>query len=237
MKLNRNNLTKGKALLLMSVFLVSLYTVVGMAVTPEGKPFDAIWAAIEDLQAQIDEIELIPGPQGETGPQGPEGPAGPEGSQGPAGPEGPEGPQGPAGPAGSEGPAGPQGPEGPQGPAGPAGSPDWYTCHEYVDRDVSPREEIIMWLHFDSGPGTSTVLIYFSAVIFSWEPTRIELHLQLDPWTEAVLIEENHGTHTFYMQGTFFVDEGPHIVRVISFHDHYYTLRNRRELTVLVWPL
>jgi hypothetical protein len=82
MKFDRKSLTRGKATLLISVFLVSLYMVVGMAVTPEGKPFNAIWAAIEDLQAQIDEIELIPGPQGETGPPGPSGPEGPEGPAG-----------------------------------------------------------------------------------------------------------------------------------------------------------
>jgi hypothetical protein len=82
MNLIRKNLTRGKATLLIGVFLVSLYTVAGMAITPEGTPFDAIWAAIEDLQVQIDDIQLIPGPPGSEGPEGPPGPEGPSGSTG-----------------------------------------------------------------------------------------------------------------------------------------------------------
>jgi len=61
-----------------------------------GKPF-------ADLQEQIDNIELTPGPQG---PPGPAGPQGLPGSTGPQGPQGPAGPQGAPGPAGLEGPAG-----------------------------------------------------------------------------------------------------------------------------------
>jgi len=41
-----------------------------------GNPFDGVWEAIEDLQTQIDEIELTPGPQGPIGPQGLQGPPG-----------------------------------------------------------------------------------------------------------------------------------------------------------------
>ncbi len=36
----------------------------------------AVWAAIAGLQKQINEIQLIPGPQGEVGPVGPQGLAG-----------------------------------------------------------------------------------------------------------------------------------------------------------------
>ena len=61
-----------------------------------GNPWDAVWAAIEDLRTQIASI----GP-GEPGPMGPEGPQGPQGEQGPAGPQGETGPQGPQGPAGT----------------------------------------------------------------------------------------------------------------------------------------
>jgi hypothetical protein len=58
---------------------------------------------VANLQEQIDNIQLTPGPQGETGPQGPQGPPGPAG---PAGPQGETGPQGPAGPQGETGPPG-----------------------------------------------------------------------------------------------------------------------------------
>jgi len=38
-----------------------------------GQPFQKIWHAILDLQEQIDDIQLTPGPQGPPGEQGPEG--------------------------------------------------------------------------------------------------------------------------------------------------------------------
>lgn len=44
--------------------------------SPPGSPFDALWAAITDLQRQIAEIQLLPGP---PGPQGSPGPRGPQG--------------------------------------------------------------------------------------------------------------------------------------------------------------
>lgn len=43
---------------------------------------DNLLALIQDLQAQIDAIQLIPGPQGPEGPAGPAGPSGPAGSGG-----------------------------------------------------------------------------------------------------------------------------------------------------------
>jgi hypothetical protein len=84
-------------------------------------------AADSDLQNQINNIALTPGPEGPQGPQGEQGPAGPQGPiglTGPAGPEGPQGVAGPVGPQGEQGPHGEQGPAGPQGPiglTGPAG--------------------------------------------------------------------------------------------------------------------
>ncbi len=45
-----------------------------------GKPFEAIWAAINALEAAISEMEAIEGPQGEQGPMGPQGPPGSDGS-------------------------------------------------------------------------------------------------------------------------------------------------------------
>ena len=63
-----------------------------------------IWVAIMDLQKQITNIQLIPGPRGEQGPQGepgPQGEQGPQGNQGPAGADGADGAQGLQGPAGT----------------------------------------------------------------------------------------------------------------------------------------
>jgi hypothetical protein len=59
-----------------------------------------------NLQTQINNIQLMPGP---TGPQGPQGPVGPAGAVGPAGPQGPAGPTGATGATGAAGPQGPAG--------------------------------------------------------------------------------------------------------------------------------
>ena len=59
--------------------------------------------ADEDLQNQLNNIQLTPGPPGPQGEPGPAGPQGPQGEVGPAGPQGPLGPQGAPGPAGSAG--------------------------------------------------------------------------------------------------------------------------------------
>lgn len=84
-------------------------TIVGTNVNAaNGTPFDEIWEAIENLQAQIASV-----PAGSQGPQG---------EPGPAGPEGPTGETGPTGPQGDTGPTGPQGPQGLQGPQGEPGS-------------------------------------------------------------------------------------------------------------------
>jgi len=56
-----------------------------------GNPFDMPWEAIAGLQEQIDNIELVPGPEGPKGEQGDQGLQGPEGSQGDEGPQGEQG--------------------------------------------------------------------------------------------------------------------------------------------------
>jgi len=65
----------------MSIAVISFLIGTSMA-TDGGNPFDMIWEAIQDLQTQIDEIELTPGPQGPQGEQGPPGPQGPPGEFG-----------------------------------------------------------------------------------------------------------------------------------------------------------
>jgi len=83
-------------------------------------------------KADLQRIQLTPGPAGPAGERGPIGPAGPKGADGaqgltgPAGQPGPKGDQGPTGPRGPAGDAGPKGADGAQGltgPAGPAGPP------------------------------------------------------------------------------------------------------------------
>ncbi|MFC1986280.1 LamG-like jellyroll fold domain-containing protein [Chloroflexota bacterium] len=94
-----------------------------------GTPFLELWDKIaeildilDNLQAQITNIQLIPGSQGEQGPAGSPGSQGEQGSAGPPGPQGEQGPAGPPGSQGEQGSAGPPGPQGEQGPAGPPGS-------------------------------------------------------------------------------------------------------------------
>ena len=79
---------------------------------------DAVSENNESLQEQITNIQLIPGPQGDTGPQGPQGIQGIQGPQGEKGEKGDTGAQGPTGATGSQGVQGPQGEIGPQGPQG-----------------------------------------------------------------------------------------------------------------------
>lgn len=54
------------------------------------------------VDTEIRNIELTPGPKGDTGPQGPEGPQGPQGEQGIQGIQGIQGTQGPQGASGQE---------------------------------------------------------------------------------------------------------------------------------------
>lgn len=79
---------------------------------PAGSPFEALWKAVDYLQNQINQISLIPGPQG------PKGDIGPSGLPGPQGIAGPMGPQGIQGETGSQGPRGFQGPQGEPGFSG-----------------------------------------------------------------------------------------------------------------------
>jgi|GEM_PF-4613028 len=87
-----------------------------------GQAFEELWEAIKDLGERIDNIQLLPGPQGPVGPAGADGAAGPQGPIGPAGADGAAGAQGPVGPAGADGAAGAQGPVGPAGADGAAGA-------------------------------------------------------------------------------------------------------------------
>ena len=80
-------------------------------------------------KADLQRIQLTPGPAGPAGERGPIGPAGPKGADGaqgltgPAGPAGPPGKDGARGPEGAAGQPGPKGDSGVQGERGPKGEP------------------------------------------------------------------------------------------------------------------
>ena len=65
--------------------------------------FEALNGITGNIQQQIDNISLTPGPKGDTGPAGPAGADGATGATGPQGPQGPAGPEGPQGEPGTGG--------------------------------------------------------------------------------------------------------------------------------------
>lgn len=74
-------------------------------INPEGTGEVSGLATVGYVDARIEEIELLPGPQGpigDRGPQGEPGIQGPQGETGEQGPEGPAGPQGEPGPKGED---------------------------------------------------------------------------------------------------------------------------------------
>lgn len=101
---------------------VLVFTGTMRSTNASGNPFAPLWEAIQGLQDQIDNLDLIPGPQGETGPQGDQGPIGLQGLQGEVGPQGPAGINGTNGIDGVDGIQGPQGLQGIQGLPGPSGT-------------------------------------------------------------------------------------------------------------------
>jgi hypothetical protein len=111
------------------VFLVFVMLVVGVFASPafakdtqnKAPPFEELWDAINALWVAIDEIELIPGPEGPVGPKGDTGATGPAGLKGDTGVTGPAGPKGDTGVTGPAGPKGDTGVTGPEGPAGVSG--------------------------------------------------------------------------------------------------------------------
>ena len=99
-----------KTLFIIALIIPLLAIPVGARATSanawQANPWKMVWSAINELQTQITNIQLTPGPQGEPGVRGPQGSPGADGTQGvpgPAGPAGPQGSQGEPGPAGSSG--------------------------------------------------------------------------------------------------------------------------------------
>ena len=103
------------------VFTAPTYAIQGSDYNDVGGAFAAVDDALDDLQTQIDDIELTPGPQGPAGADGEDGADGAAGPQGPAGEDGEDGavgPQGPQGPAGEDGSDGIDGQDGQDGEDG-----------------------------------------------------------------------------------------------------------------------
>jgi uncharacterized coiled-coil DUF342 family protein len=70
---------------------------------------------IENLTKELEDVQLLQGPKGDTGEQGPKGDKGDPGEQGPKGDKGDPGEQGPKGDKGDQGEQGIQGPKGADG--------------------------------------------------------------------------------------------------------------------------
>lgn len=85
-------------------------------------PKGSAGAVGDALRAELEAIELTPGPAGPQGPAGADGAPGVAGATGPRGATGPQGPQGAQGPKGDTGATGPQGAQGIQGPTGATGA-------------------------------------------------------------------------------------------------------------------
>ena len=118
----------------------------------------ALYNKIIALQAQVDTIQLTPGPAGPTGATGP------AGADGLAGATGADGAVGPAGP---EGPQGPQGIQGIQGPAGPAGADGL---------DSSAIQSLRLGAHIERSPSDATFNVNYS----------IESSSDLENWSSEV---------------------------------------------------
>ena len=116
------NFIKRIASVLVLLTLVVSVSVPLSALAVGGNPLQAIEEALADLQAQINNIELIPGPQGPQGEPGEQGEVGPQGLPGLNGNDGVQGEPGPQGAQGIQGVQGPIGPVGPQGPSGEVGT-------------------------------------------------------------------------------------------------------------------
>jgi len=103
-------------LVLFTVF--SMFSSMTVSAQGNGNGNNGVTTQIDELRAQLEAIELTPGP---TGPQGPSGDAGAQGPIGLTGPQGPAGEQGPIGLTGTQGPQGTQGLIGPSGDTGAQG--------------------------------------------------------------------------------------------------------------------
>jgi hypothetical protein len=82
---------------LLVIALVLVFSINVAFAAKGGDPLAVVWAAIADLQHQIDNIQLIPGPQGPKGDKGDTGNTGLVGSQGIQGVKGDKGDAGNAG--------------------------------------------------------------------------------------------------------------------------------------------
>jgi len=79
--MNKKLLTIAIALVIFGIVVAPVgATLPAKSPLPPGFPFNKIWELFQDLQNQITNIQLTPGPQGEPGPKGEPGPTGPAGT-------------------------------------------------------------------------------------------------------------------------------------------------------------
>jgi len=74
-----------KKYIVLSVLALVLVSGTALAKSENGVPFADVWSAITNLQNQITNIQLLPGPQGEQGLQGIQGEQGEKGDKGDSG--------------------------------------------------------------------------------------------------------------------------------------------------------
>ena len=86
--MNKKLITIGITLLIVGMIIAPVSAIVTPPTTFKDAFFKGLWTAVLDLQKQITNIQLKPGPPGPTGPPGP---AGAQGSQGLAGVNGKDG--------------------------------------------------------------------------------------------------------------------------------------------------
>ena len=104
----------------------------------------SVYATIDFVSQEINNVELTPGPQGPQGLKGDKGEVGPQGIQGPKGDKGDTGLQGPQGERGLQGEQGPQGErglpgiQGPQGPKGDKGDPGTTSWDDLLNKPTIP---------------------------------------------------------------------------------------------------
>ncbi len=199
------------AIILMSFAFVSVASAEQNEGGTNGLPFQELWDAIRALGERIDNIQLIPGPQGPPGPAGPQGEVGPMGPQGEVGPMGPQGEVGPMGPQGEVGPMGPAGEVGPMGPQGEVG-PMGLQGEVGPMGPAGPQGEVgPMGPAGPQGPAGNDgrTVVIFTGTLLNPGDTQTHTIYDLPGWTSSYLelmalaYDVNSDTHRLFHHGEY----------------------------------
>jgi hypothetical protein len=186
------------------LFLLLILAFPVVAFGAEGQPFKALQEQINqlntliiNLQTQVNNIQLIPGPQG------PAGPAGAKGDIGPAGPIGATGATGATGPAGPQGLQGLQGLKGDIGPAGPAGTFDQSKIY-YKSCDNSTQ------CMCDTTNGPNDILIIYGVACPSTHPaSTADLAFTVNPSNPNTYIPVELNAYCYAVDGSSSIGSTP----------------------------